>query len=280
MHQNFNFISLGDRRDSEICITFSLHSWCWIKHFLFLTERKKNKSFFLSGRSEAVNSNLSCGDREIDCILRSVPSYVHLLESKAVNSSSHHICFCVFREKDVIKLLVLVYILINCSLLFCSANRFLHVDSTSSPPKKRTFFSDKPPTCMLTDPQALQSGINLSRQTEQHYSLATQILVSHSNDESLPHTMSSVINPPITSVPLNSLMCYRDQDSQDPPVLPDCASCNMDKQLGPTTSLYSASLLCSTQIHTHTHTYPQTTNLNSTHPTVHFLTAHRNIFKL
>lgn len=129
----------------------------------------------------------------------------------------------------------------------------MHVDSTTSPPKKRIFFqTNLPHVCSLT-PQALQSGINLSRQTEQHYSLATQILVSHSNDESLPHTMSSVINPPITSVPLNSLMCYGDQDSQDPLVLPDCASCNTDKQLGPTTSLYSASLLCSTQTHIHPH---------------------------
>lgn len=124
-------------------------------------------------------------------------------------------------------------------------------------PLKRAFFQTNLPHVRSLTPQALQSGINLSRQTEQHYSLATQILVSHSNDESLPHTMSSVINPPITSVSLNSLMCCGDQDSQDPLVLPDCASCNRDKQLGPTTSLYSASLLCSTQTRTHVPTNHQ-----------------------
>lgn len=67
-------------------------------------------------------------------------------------------------------------------------------------------------------------------------------------------------NPPITSVPLSSLVCYGAKTARDPLVLPDCASCNMEKQLGPTASLYSASLFLwsSARIHTHTHTYAQT----------------------
>lgn len=60
----------------------------------------------------------------------------------------------------------------------------------------------------------------------------------------------------------------------DPLVLPDCASSNMERQLGPTISLYSEHCFCAAE------KYGQATNLNVLHPTTHFLTASRNIFNV
>lgn len=120
---------------------------------------------------------------------------------------------------------------------------------------------------------------NQSFQTSAATSL--QILVSSTDDESSSHTMSSVSppNPPITSAPSSRLMCHGARTAGDPLLLPDCASCNMEKQaVWSNHQPVHRNTLCAAN--THTHKYPQTNNLKSVHPTVNFLTASRNVFKL
>lgn len=146
---------------------------------------------------------------------------------------------------------------------------------------KSGFFSSQrnlPHVRPLT-PQALQSGINLSRQAVQHYSLAAQILVSHSNDESLSHTMSSVSPQPSNNFcPIEQPRVLRGPRQPETPwsylIVPPVT---WRSSLVPTPA-YTKHCFC--VAHKYTHTYPQTTNLNSVHPTVHFLTASRNVFKL
>lgn len=66
--------------------------------------------------------------------------------------------------------------------------------------------------------QPLQSGINLCRQAEPHYSLAAQILVSHSNDDSLSHTMSSASFQPLYNFrPIEQRCVLRGHGSLRPP---------------------------------------------------------------
>lgn len=66
--------------------------------------------------------------------------------------------------------------------------------------------------------QPLQSGINLCRQAEPHYSLAAQILVSHSNDDSLSHTMSSASFQPLYNFrPIEQRCVLRGHGSPRPP---------------------------------------------------------------
>lgn len=152
------------------------------------------------------------------------------------------------------------------------------MSTTSSAKKKKVHKCSNLPQVWPLTPQALQSGINLSRQAEQHYSLAAQILVSHSNDESLSHTMSSVSPQPPNNVrPIEQPRVLRGPRQPETPwshliVPPE----TWRSSLVPSSRAYTRHRFCvatQTQTHTHMHTRPQTTNLNSVHPTVHFLTA-------
>lgn len=61
---------------------------------------------------------------------------------------------------------------------------------------------------------------------------------------------------PITSVPLSRLMFYGAKTARDPLVLLDCGPCDMEEQLGPTSSLNSAS-------HTNRQAHTNALNLQS-----------------
>lgn len=149
--------------------------------------------------------------------------------------------------------------------------------STTSSPTSALFPPRNLPNVRPLTPQALQSGINLSRPAKQHYSRAGQILVSHSDDESLSHTMSSV-----SPQPSNNFCPIEQPHVLRGPRLPETPWSYL---IGPPVT--RSSVLVQTPANTkhgfcvaHTYTHAQTTNLNSVHPTVHFLTASKNVFKL
>lgn len=111
---------------------------------------------------------------------------------------------------------------------------------------------------------------------ERHQILPAQIVVSQVNDDSLSHTPCHQPHPSpsITSFPSSRPVCPGGRGSPgDPPVMPDCMSCNTGKRAGVTISLCSRRCCCAGRNNSH----KPAISVRYT-PAAHLQTARRNVF--